>query len=91
MTVEIIRDEKVVHRSRNLRGLITHARRAGVHSAAVWRTQSGATVYVEYSDGAYCRTDFADFTIARDFFRKRWQKWGLFAEIRNSDNYWSFI
>lgn len=91
MAVEITRDGKVIRRSRNLRGLITHAGKHGVNEVSVWRTSNGAGVYVKFGDGATCRTTFADFTIARDFFRKRWQKWGLYAEVRNSDNYWSFI
>jgi hypothetical protein len=91
--VEIMLNGKVIHRSRNLRGLISHAHRVGVAKASVWRTSPacGGRAYIEYRDGSYCRTEFADFTIARDFFRARWQKWGLYAEVRNSDGYWSFI
>jgi hypothetical protein len=89
--LEIIKDDKVVQRSKNLRGLLERAHKIGVAKAAVIRSGNGANVYVTFSDGSECWTSFADFTIARDFFRKRWQKWGLYAEVRNSDDFWSFI
>lgn len=103
--VEIILDGKVIRRSQNLRGLISHAGRVGVHKVSVY-AQHGVLglwasndrhyygkgfVYVEYRDGSICRTEFAEFGIARDFFRARWKRWGLYAEVRNSDSNWSFI
>jgi len=91
MTVLIYRDSKIVQSSQNLRGLISRAYRVGVSKASVWRTSTGGTVYVVFADGSWLRTGFADFTIARDFLRSRWRRWGLYAEVRNSDDYWSFI
>ncbi len=90
MTVEIKKDGEVVQRSRNLRGLISRASKVGVDSVSVFRSEGGAYVSVFFKDGSECRTNFADFTVARDFFRKRWQRWGLYAEVRCSDDYWNF-
>jgi hypothetical protein len=80
----------IVQRSRNLRGLITRAGKVGVDSVSVHRVNNGASCYVVFKDGSYCRPTFADFTIARDFFRARWRKWGMYAETRCSDNQWNF-
>lgn len=90
--IAIIKDGKVVQRSRNLRGLTTRAFKVGISSASVLR-QNGreGLAYVKFCDGSWCRVMFADFAICRDFFRWRWKKWGLYAEVRNSDNHWAFI
>lgn len=91
----IVKEGRIIRRSANLRGLISHAHRAGVAKASV--TASGrdvlseGLVYVVFRDGSWCRVRFASFQIARDFFRKRWARWGLYAEVRNSDTFWSFI
>jgi hypothetical protein len=93
--LHIVLNGKIIHRSQNLRGLITHARRAGVSSVSVLSTKPTSIygeglVFVVFADKSWCRVRFASFTIARDFFRKRWAKWGLYAEVRNSDTYWHF-
>lgn len=91
----IVKEGKVIRKSYNLRGLITHANRAGVAKASVHASgdtiQGEGLVYVVFKDGSWCRVRFASFTIARNFFRSRWKKWGLYAEVRNSDTFWSFI
>ena len=91
MTIEIYLNGHVVQRSRNLRGLISRAYKIGVTKAAVFREHVGASYYVEYADGSILRGNFCDFTVCRDFFRARWQKWGLYAEVRDSDDMWHFI
>jgi hypothetical protein len=68
--------------------------RAGVHQATLHRAGPHGDqgwVWVEYKDGSTSRTAFADFSVARDFLRSRWRRWGLYAEVRNSDDYWSFV
>jgi hypothetical protein len=81
---------KPVQQSRNLRGLISRAHRVGVHAISLFRCQLGTfgpgEVFVEYKDGSTVRTRFAEHGIARAFFRKRYQRWGLHAEVRCSDN-----
>lgn len=89
--IEIYLRGKIVQRSRNLRGLITRAHKIGVARVSLWRTADGASYYVAFKDGSELRGQFAAFTTCRDFFRSRWARWGLYAEVRNSDDYWSFI
>ena len=80
------RIEITAKRSRNLRSIVDRAYKVGVAKAVVHRAGAGTFVYVRFSDSSECRTTFADFTIACDWFRKRWQKWGF----RCSDDYWTF-
>jgi hypothetical protein len=94
--LQIYHNGKVVQRSRNLRGLISRAGKVGVHSATLFCSNPTKPIgeglmFIEYSDGSTVRITFASFTIARDFLRSRWRKWGLYAEVRNSDQFWSFI
>ncbi len=95
--VTIYLDGNPIRHSQNLRGLISHAYRAGVHAATIFSTDPNkptageGLVVVEYKDGATCRVRFASFTVGLQFLRSRWQKWGLYAEVRNSDAFWSFI
>jgi hypothetical protein len=44
MTVEIKLNGKVTHRSRNLRGLLTHAHRAGVMRATVQKSGTATAI-----------------------------------------------
>jgi hypothetical protein len=82
---------KVVQQSRNLRGLISRAHKIGVHAVSLFRTNLGTfgpgDVFVEYDDGSTVRVRFAEHGIAKAFFRRRYQRWGLNNEVRNSENY----
>jgi hypothetical protein len=89
--VHIIAGGDCVQRSRNLRGIITRAHKVGVARATCWASEAGGTYYIQFADGSWTRGQFADFTVCRDWFRARWRRWGLYAEVRNSDNFWSFI
>ena len=96
MTIEIIADDgrTVVQRSQNLRAIINRAHKIGVAQAHVYRCSTpecSGQLYIVFTDRSWCRTRFADFTVCRDWCRTRWKRWGLYAEVRNSDGYWSFI
>lgn len=89
--VEIKLGDTVLHSSQNLRGIIEHQNRVGIYYVAVHKIKDGGLVYVVFKDQSWCRTQFADFSIALNFIRKRWERWGMKAEVRNSDTYYSFI
>lgn len=89
--VEIKRGDTVLHSSQNLRGLIEHQNRVGIDSVSVIGIKEGAIVYVSFKDQSYCRTRFADFSVALSFVHSRHVRWGLDLEIHHSDTYRMFM
>lgn len=63
--IEIVNPQGVViHRSRNLRGILDHARRTWLEAAVAWPAPGGrGRLSVTFGDGATCVTAFADFTV----------------------------
>ena len=65
--------------SRNLHGILDHARRAnGVDVVTINATPTGggAVVDFEFHDGAYAKVNFASFEVANLFVKAR-RSWGL--------------
>lgn len=71
-----------VCRSNNLRGVLDHARRAGVHSCSIYGdSDGGAILSVWFGDRTRVRLSFADYTVAVRWVQAR-RSWDL---IQTSD------
>lgn len=74
--IEIQLRDRIVSRSRNLRGMRDYARVSPV-ACVVCRMRRahpndpGGVISVEYANGATCTADFASYHIMVDFVRKR--------------------
>ena len=92
MSVEITRGtgaRRIVSRSANLRGIRDYARKSPVRYASVTRkSDGGGFLYLRFADGAECRTDFAEFGVARQWVKNR-RSWRL-DMTSDSDRYVSF-
>lgn len=69
-------DNMLIHTSRNLRGILDHARRTPVTGAMVEHTSGGAKLTVNYLDGSTGFANFADHKICHDWVLSR-RSWGL--------------
>lgn len=68
---------KVCSRSRNLRGVLTYARKHNVKMVLSSMTDHyGALVTIHFGDDAKCITNFASWDVAQRWFRAR-RSWGL--------------
>jgi len=74
-------DGSVIRRSRNLRGILDHARVQGVEYVRVDRDlrDGGAIVKVGFWDRATARTKFASYQVAVEFVKAR-RSWNLKVE-----------
>lgn len=74
--IEVQLRDRIVSRSRNLRGMRDYARVSPV-ACVVCRMRRGhpndpgGHLWVRYDNGATCETDFASYNIMVDFVRKR--------------------
>jgi hypothetical protein len=85
----ILKQGQVVARSRNLRGVSAYARRSPVDRVTVIaKDNAGAFLYVQYEDGAECRTHFESFQVCSAWVKAR-RSWGL-SFVRCSDTYHVF-
>ena len=76
MAIEIHRHGEVVAKSRNLRGLLTYARKSPVKHVYLRRMAYGyGGLFIEFENGATCKTEFASFTVCRNWLesRRSWQ------------------
>jgi hypothetical protein len=87
--IEIRLNGETVQRSKNLRGIITRAHKIGVRFVAVQAIPGGADVDVSFCDDSACRTQFADFGVALNWFGRRGERWGL-IEQRNTPTHYSW-
>lgn len=85
MSVEIIRQGKVIHRSRNLRGLLDYARRNSVQAVSINRLPEGAMLIVRFFNGATCSTAFADCSVCIGWIKAR-RSWDIAAIAINQDS-----
>lgn len=71
--IEIVNPQgAVIHRSRNLRGVLDHARRAGLRSVHAYPSARGQGLLgVTFADGAQCRVRFASYAVLCDWLRAR--------------------
>lgn len=70
-------DGEPVARSKNLRGILTYARRSPVKRASVYAKGDGAAFVVFiFTDGAESRVDFASFAVAKAWIASR-RSWDL--------------
>lgn len=70
-------DGAYLHQSRNLRGLLDHARRDTPVSVTITpdpAPYTGATARIVFRSGAYCRVSFASSAVCRLFFDTRKQR-----------------
>ena len=64
--------EQIIHRSRNLRGILDHVRRVGLDNAWALENRDGTgTLAIAFLDRSYCVTDFASYTVLADWLRAR--------------------
>lgn len=70
--LQIIKDGKVVARSKNLRGIYDYNRNK---SHVVFYRQKGKELYVRFNDGAEVTTQFADASVLRDWLLKTRMFW----------------
>lgn len=86
-TLEIFSAEgRVIHRSRNLRGLFNHARRTPITQAFIGPAKvdhvpgiSGATLRVEFGDGSVTVATFASYDVCSEFVRSRRSRNRIFS------------
>jgi hypothetical protein len=66
-------DFRVASRSRNLRGILTYSREHVVTRVDLFGPHSSGTgtLGLAWADGATCITDFADYTVMREWVAKR--------------------
>lgn len=71
--VEIIKDAKVIRRSRNLRGLLDYPRHFSryVRRVSIEPHSNGGRLSVFYADGAFASADFASFSVLQGWLRSR--------------------
>lgn len=65
-----------IHSSKNLRGLLDHARRTPVISAEIDKTSGGANLTVHYLNGTTGLAKFADYKVCQNWVLSR-RSWGL--------------
>ena len=71
--IEIVApDGAVMHRSKNLRGVLDHARRSWIEEAVAYPAPEGRGVLqVTYGDGCTCHTEFASYEVLCGWLRAR--------------------
>lgn len=63
---------RIIHRSRNLRGILDHARRTWVEEAEATPGEEGKGIlHVTFGDGSTCRTEFASYQVLCWWLRSR--------------------
>jgi hypothetical protein len=66
------RDMRIVSTSRNLRGILGFSRTHVVERIDIWPgAAGGAQLGITWMDGASCITDFASFTLCKDWVSRR--------------------
>lgn len=82
----IILEGKIVARSKNLRGILTYARKRGIDRVVISKNAEGsnwdATVCYEFSDGAYSIVQWASFDVAVSWTHAR-RSWGYVDVVLN--------
>ena len=86
--IEIVAsDGTVMHRSKNLRGVLDHARRSWVEEAVAYPAPEGrGLLKVTYGDGCRCRTEFGSFQVLCDWLRAR-RSWAGSRRIAGSQRF----
>jgi hypothetical protein len=72
--VQIFQGSKVIHRSRNLRGIFDHARRVGLTYAVATHikdTRGTGELFVKFNDDSFCCVIFADWYVLRAWIKRR--------------------
>jgi hypothetical protein len=84
--IQIVRpDGAIAHHSKNLRGVLDHARRVGLVSAQAFPMEDGCGVLaVIFRDGCICLTVFHSFTVLCHWLRSR-RSWVGVRRIAESD------
>jgi hypothetical protein len=84
--IQIVRsDSTIAHRSKNLRGLLDHARRVGLISAQAFPIEDGCGVLaVAFRDGCICVTVFQSFIVLCHWLQAR-RSWTGVRRIAESN------
>ena len=78
---------KVIHRSRNLRGIFDHGRRTWIEEAVACPAQaSKGLLSVTFGDGATCQTEFAGYETLCRWLRSR-RSWAGVRRINGADRF----
>lgn len=78
-------DGNVIHRSRNLRGVLDHARRSWVAEAVAEPLPRGkGLLRVTFGDGGTCVTEFASFAVLCTWLRAR-RSWAGCRRIAHAE------
>jgi sugar phosphate isomerase/epimerase len=76
--VHIVKDNRVIHTSKNLRGIMDHARRVGVDEVVCIQgpqyAENTGDYRVQFSDGSHCWGQFASYQVMLEWFKAR--RWG---------------
>ena len=76
---------QVIRRSRNLRGILDHARRVGLDEACAYPRERGrGLLCVAFADGSTCQTEFADYTVLCWWLQAR-RSWAGVRRIDGGD------
>ena len=75
MTVEIVKNGKIVMRSRNLAGIFRYQQKEDIYVKKAWR--EGYYLNVVFSDSARCRVKFCSREVLDTWIKTR-QKSGIF-------------
>ena len=77
--IEIVRFKpwRVVSKSKNLRGILTYARKHGIKSAHTMRTVGGyGWLSIYFADGAFCKAHFQSHSVLESWLAAR-RSWKL--------------
>lgn len=82
-TVEVFNNGGTVSRSKNLRGILTYARKHGMERVGVTEERDGgALVAFLFKNGARCLVMFRSYTVARGFVDAR-RSWAMTKEVQS--------
>lgn len=84
--IEIKKNGDVIHKSRNLRGVLDHARRVGVKHVASFRRGQKADLLIHFGDDAMCFTEHG-WRASYDFIKAR-RSWRLFEEKQTANEFY---
>ena len=90
--IEIIKDDKVIHKSRSdrraLRVVLDHARRVGVQQVLCERQGFKGVITFYFGDKSQATTTFNNFSVAYRFVSSR-RSWGM-QETTQTPSYFAF-
>ena len=87
-SVHIVLQGEIISSSKNLRGVLTYARKHGVTSLGFCMTSDyGADIAFSFGNGARCQVHFQSFNVCQRWVRAR-KSWGLKLADGKATNEW---